>query len=84
MGRGLDLDCPVSCLCGGVYFLFSLPLQAIVDVISSSGWLRPALAAMEMCQMVTQGMWERDSVLMQVRVRKTAAGAEQSRLWLSV
>jgi Sec63 Brl domain len=29
-------------------------LQAMVDVISSSGWLNPALKAMEMSQMVTQ------------------------------
>ncbi|CAK0763687.1 DExH-box ATP-dependent RNA helicase DExH12 [Coccomyxa viridis] len=41
-------------------------LQATVDVISSSGWLNPALAAMEMSQMVTQGLWERDSVLLQL------------------
>ncbi|EYU41212.1 hypothetical protein MIMGU_mgv1a000056mg [Erythranthe guttata] len=36
-------------------------LQAMVDVISSSGWLNLALLAMEVSQMVTQGMWERDS-----------------------
>ena len=41
-------------------------MQATVDVISSSGWLNPALAAMEMSQMVTQGLWERDSVLLQL------------------
>ncbi|KAJ7515551.1 hypothetical protein O6H91_22G017500 [Diphasiastrum complanatum] len=41
-------------------------LQAMVDVISSSGWLNPALAAMELSQMVTQGLWERDSVLLQL------------------
>lgn len=41
-------------------------LQAMVDVVSSSGWLNPALAAMEMSQMMTQGMWQRDPVLMQV------------------
>ena len=40
--------------------------QSVVDVISSSSWLNPALAAMEMAQMVTQGMWERDSVLTQI------------------
>ena len=37
-----------------------------MDVISSSGWLNPALAAMEMSQMVAQGLWERDSVLLQL------------------
>lgn len=41
-------------------------LQAAVDVIATSGWLQPALAAMEMSQMVAQGMSEKDSVLMQV------------------
>lgn len=41
-------------------------LQAMVDVISSSGWLNPALAAMELAQMTTQGLWQRDPVLMQL------------------
>ncbi|MCL7047252.1 hypothetical protein MKW94_014479 [Papaver nudicaule] len=41
-------------------------LQAMVDVISSSGWLDLALLAMEVSQMVTQGMWERDSMLLQL------------------
>jgi pre-mRNA-splicing helicase BRR2 len=41
-------------------------LQALVDVISSSGWLNPALAAMELSQMVTQALWQRDSPLLQV------------------
>ncbi|CAD6222866.1 unnamed protein product [Miscanthus lutarioriparius] len=41
-------------------------LQAMVDVISSNGWLSLALSAMELSQMVTQGMWDRDSVLLQV------------------
>jgi pre-mRNA-splicing helicase BRR2 len=41
-------------------------LQACVDVISSNGWLKPALAAMELSQMITQGQWDRDSVLLQI------------------
>jgi len=41
-------------------------IQAIVDVISSNGWLKPALAAMELCQMVVQGLWNKDNVLMQI------------------
>ncbi|XP_058110373.1 DExH-box ATP-dependent RNA helicase DExH12-like [Magnolia sinica] len=41
-------------------------LQAMVDVISSNGWLNLALLAMEVSQMVTQGMWERDSILLQL------------------
>lgn len=41
-------------------------IQAIVDVISSNGWLKPALAAMELSQMVVQGLWNKDNVLTQV------------------
>ncbi|KAL3945346.1 MAG: hypothetical protein SGBAC_000551 [Bacillariaceae sp.] len=41
-------------------------LQAIVDVISSNGWLKPALAAMELSQMIVQGLWNKDHVLKQV------------------
>ena len=37
-----------------------------MDVVSSNSWLNPALAAMEMSQMVVQGMWDRDSLLMQL------------------
>lgn len=41
-------------------------IQALVDVISSAGYLKAALAAMETCQMIVQGMWERDSLLLQL------------------
>ncbi|RKO84019.1 U5 small nuclear ribonucleo protein 200 kDa helicase, partial [Blyttiomyces helicus] len=41
-------------------------IQACVDVISSNGWLNPALFAMELCQMTVQAMWDRDSPLRQV------------------
>ncbi|KAJ0084925.1 hypothetical protein Patl1_29453 [Pistacia atlantica] len=41
-------------------------LQAMADVISSNGWLSLALLAMEASQMVTQGMWECDSMLLQL------------------
>ncbi|CAK9317815.1 unnamed protein product [Citrullus colocynthis] len=41
-------------------------IQAMVDVISSNGWLSLALLAMELSQMVTQGLWERDSMLLQL------------------
>jgi len=41
-------------------------VQAIVDVISSNGWLKPALAAMELSQMIIQGLWNKDNVLRQI------------------
>lgn len=41
-------------------------VQAIVDVISSNGWLKPALAAMELSQMIIQGLWNKDNVLKQI------------------
>ncbi|XVF80278.1 hypothetical protein PTKIN_Ptkin15bG0057700 [Pterospermum kingtungense] len=41
-------------------------LQAMVDVISSNGWLSLAFLVMEVSQMVTQGMRERDSMLLQL------------------
>ena len=41
-------------------------MQAVVDVISSNGWLKPALEAMELSQMIVQGVWARDSYLRQI------------------
>ncbi|KAK9891555.1 hypothetical protein WA026_015516 [Henosepilachna vigintioctopunctata] len=41
-------------------------IQACVDVLSSNGWLTPAVAAMELAQMVTQAMWSKDSYLKQL------------------
>lgn len=41
-------------------------IQTCVDVLSSNGWLSPALAAMELAQMVTQAMWKKDSYLKQL------------------
>eukprot|EP00040_Diaphanoeca_grandis_P033251 m.203207 g.203207 ORF g.203207 m.203207 type:complete len:2196 (+) comp32849_c2_seq1:126-6713(+) len=41
-------------------------IQACVDVLSSSSWLSPALAAMEMAQMVIQAQWSTDSYLKQI------------------
>merc|ERR1712156_57769 len=40
--------------------------QACVDVLSSNGWLSPAIAAMELSQMMTQAMWNKDSWLKQL------------------
>ncbi|KAI9105295.1 Sec63 Brl domain-containing protein [Phlyctochytrium arcticum] len=41
-------------------------IQACVDVISSNGWLAPCLAAMDLCQMTVQAVWDRDSPLRQL------------------
>ncbi|XP_076060028.1 U5 small nuclear ribonucleoprotein l(3)72Ab [Oratosquilla oratoria] len=41
-------------------------IQACVDVLSSNGWLAPALSAMTLAQMVTQAMWSKDSYLKQL------------------
>ncbi|PKC16297.1 Sec63-domain-containing protein [Rhizophagus irregularis] len=41
-------------------------IQSIVDVISSSGWLKPALASMELAQMCVQALWDSESPLKQI------------------
>ncbi|CAG8457348.1 10482_t:CDS:2 [Diversispora eburnea] len=41
-------------------------IQAMVDVISSNGWLNTALSAMELSQMSVQALWDRDSPLKQI------------------
>ena len=41
-------------------------IQAMVDVISSFGALKPALVAMELAQMIVQAMWPHDSIFKQL------------------
>lgn len=57
-----DLESDQKLILGKVVRL----LQACVDVVSSSGWLPPALSAMELCQMSVQALWDRDSPLKQI------------------
>lgn len=57
-----DLQSDQSLILGRIIPL----LQACVDVISSNGWLAPAISTMELAQMCVQAMWDRDSPLKQV------------------
>ena len=41
-------------------------IKIVSSVLSSTCWLSPALAAMELAQMVTQAMWGKDSYLKQL------------------
>lgn len=51
-------------------------LQAMVDVLSSKGWLKPAISCMELSQMITQGLWSTDSGLMQLPFVTKAMAAQ--------
>ena len=46
-------------------------IHALVDVISSLGFLKPLIFCMQFCQMVIQAMWINESPLMQILDRPT-------------
>ena len=41
-------------------------IHALVDVISCLGYLKPIVLAMQLCQMLVQGMWINDPPLVQI------------------
>ena len=38
----------------------------MINVCSTNSWLKPAIAAIELCQMIVQGAWNEDSRLLQL------------------
>jgi preprotein translocase subunit Sec63 len=46
--------------------------HALVDVISSLGYLKPLIFCMQLCQMLVQAMWIDDYALMQILDKPTA------------
>ena len=52
-------------LCRILPMAFNL-LTALVDVVASQGWWTPGMAAMRICQMIVQGMWDSDHPLKQI------------------
>jgi len=59
---------PADLLADQKFVLKTAPslLQAMVDVISSNGWLTPAISAMELSQMIVQALWDNESTLKQL------------------
>lgn len=51
--------------------------QALVDIVSSFGYLKPLILSMQMCQMVVQALWIGDSRLLQVMDRGLVEGLEK-------
>ena len=43
-------------------------LTALVDVVASQAWMIPAMAAMKVCQMVMQAVWDSDHPLKQINL----------------
>eukprot|EP00178_Gracilaria_changii_P024479 TRINITY_DN737_c0_g1_i1.p1 TRINITY_DN737_c0_g1~~TRINITY_DN737_c0_g1_i1.p1 ORF type:complete len:2198 (-),score=297.01 TRINITY_DN737_c0_g1_i1:5150-11743(-) len=51
-------------------------LRAMVDVLAIEGWLKPALAAIELTQMLVQGLWDHSFPLMQLpHIDRTVASS---------
>ncbi len=46
--------------------------QALVDIISSFGYLKPLILSMQLCQLLIQAMWVTDSKLLQVMEKSLA------------
>lgn len=47
-------------------------LHALVDIISSFGYLKPLILAMQLCEMLVQAMWVTDSPMLQIVERPCA------------
>lgn len=61
-------ELPIDLLEDQKFILGKIPelLQAMVDIIYGAGWYSPAVAAMELSQMVIQAVWDSDSVFRQL------------------
>lgn len=61
-------ELPIDLLEDSKFVLSKVPelLQAMVDIIYGAGWYSPAVAAMELSQMVIQAVWDSDSVFRQL------------------
>jgi pre-mRNA-splicing helicase BRR2 len=53
-------------------------LHALVDIISSFGYLKPLILTMQLCQMLVQAMWINDSPLLQIVERPCAENLANS------
>jgi pre-mRNA-splicing helicase BRR2 len=53
-------------------------LHALVDIISSFGYLKPLILTMQLCQMLVQAMWINDSPLLQIVDRACAENLTNS------
>ena len=52
--------------CEGIIQSVVRLIYSCVDVLSSFGWLSPVLNSMELCQMITQAQWNKESLLKQL------------------